>query len=199
MTWLRIPALLAAPLLIAAEAPPPKDRATPASSPGSWIEYTDYPMNAAREGTEGTTAFRLDVDRLGVPTRCTVTTSSGSAILDTTACDKLMIRARFTPAKDAKGKAVPDTYNGRINWRLPEDDGTIYLPPTPYKSVTTFTVNIDGSTSDCSSTLNGEPVKDDDPCKERVLGYRYTVQEDATGKPMQQKLRMTEIIEKVAE
>lgn len=202
MTWLRIPAflgaLLAAPLLIAAEAPTPKDRASPTSSPGSWFSDADYPLDAQRAEIDGTTAFRLDIDRLGVPTRCTITTSSGSASLDTATCDKLMVRARFTPAKDAKGKSVPDTYNGRITWRLPDNDGTRRLPPMPFHSVTTFIINPDGSASDCTTTMNGKPMDAGGPCQ-GIVSSRYTVQKDGAGKPVRQKIRMTTSFEKVAE
>lgn len=109
-----------------------------------------------------------------------------------------MVRARFTAAKDAKGKPVPDVYTGRITWRLPDNDGTVHLPPMPFLSVTTFTINPDGSASDCTAIVNDKPVDAGGPCQ-GILGGRYAVQKDAAGKPVRQKLRLMTSFEKVAE
>ena len=48
-------------------------------------------------------------------------------------CGILVRRARFTPARDAAGKPVPDTFEGRIVWRLPETGPppAEILPPSP--------------------------------------------------------------------
>ncbi|MDI1297440.1 MAG: energy transducer TonB [bacterium] len=188
------------PLMLAAAPAPnqsvPSQRAAPAASPGSWFSDADYPAAAMRMEQDGITAFQLDVDKTGTPTRCTITSSSGVALLDQTTCDKLMERARFTPARNASNKAVADTYAGRMAWRLPEADGTMSLPPLPYVQVVTFMVNLDGSVSDCVAMLNGKPAQPQ-ICADIVSSRRYPVQRDATGKPMRQKLRMTMGFEKV--
>ncbi len=49
----------------------------------------------------------LTVDASGAPTRCTVVASDGMRALERTACDALMRRARFSPARDAAGATVP--------------------------------------------------------------------------------------------
>lgn len=53
------------------------------------------------------TRVDLTVDAAGLPVRCDVTLSEGSRALDRTACDHLMRRARFTPARDAAGAPIP--------------------------------------------------------------------------------------------
>ena len=93
----------------------------PRGSPQSWITNDDYPAGALREEKQGTTGFQLDVDASGRVTNCTVTVSSGSTDLDSTACSLLKRRARFTPAIDAKGLAVPSSWESRFRWELPKD------------------------------------------------------------------------------
>jgi protein TonB len=118
MTRFRYIALPAAPFLIAAEGPP-VHRAIPTNNPGIWLNNVDYPMDAAWAEIEGVTAFMLEVGIAGTPIRCTVTSSSGSASLDTATCTIMMERARFTPARDGKGRPVRDFFNSKIYWRLP--------------------------------------------------------------------------------
>lgn len=89
-------------------------------NPGSWVMNQDYPKEAIKAREHGLTSFVLDVDRDGKVTGCTLTLSSGSALLDATTCSLLTRRARFVPARDARGKRVPATYRNRFNWMLPE-------------------------------------------------------------------------------
>ncbi|BBD98777.1 energy transducer TonB [Sphingobium amiense] len=156
-------------------------------------------MEAARAEIEGTTAFRLEIDRAGMPQRCIVTISSGSASLDNATCDKLMVRARFTIPKDARGRSVSDIYNGRITWRLPDADAPAQLPSIPHIMKVTFYVNPDGTTSDCSATLNDVEPGPSEICAAQVLGRHFPIQTDASGKPVRQKLRMVMGIEKASD
>jgi TonB family protein len=90
----------------------------------------DYPAEALRAGEQGTVAFQLEVGADGRVAACTVTSSSGSASLDTTTCRLLRERARFTPARDSSGKAVSDTVSSRATWQLPEGGSdSSQLPP----------------------------------------------------------------------
>ena len=66
----------------------------------------DYPAAAVRAGEQGDVGYRLDVGPNGRVTRCTVTASSGSAILDSETCRMLTARARFTPATDASATPI---------------------------------------------------------------------------------------------
>ncbi len=104
-------------------APPRPSMATPAKprgNPGGWVTNEDYPSSAMREGLQGVTGFRLDIGPDGRVTNCTVTSSSGSQLLDDTACRLLVRRARFTPAKDAAGNGMPASYSNRVRWQIPD-------------------------------------------------------------------------------
>lgn len=101
--------------------PAPPAVATPLSprgSPGSWVTNDDYPPSAQRDGVEGVTGFRLSVGPDGKVTGCAVTASSGSSLLDDTACRLLTRRARFNAAKDASGAGVAASYAGRFRWKI---------------------------------------------------------------------------------
>lgn len=104
-------------------APPRPSMATPAKprgNPGAWVTNEDYPSSAMREGVQGVTGFRLDIGPDGKVTNCTVTASSGSSLLDDTACRLLIRRARFTPAKDSEGNGMPASYSNRVRWQIPD-------------------------------------------------------------------------------
>lgn len=90
-------------------------------NPGTWVTNADYPAAAVQAKESGTTGFSLDIGTDGRVTNCTVTSSSGSALLDTTTCTLLTRRARFTPARDNKGNPAPDTFSSRFRWTLPEE------------------------------------------------------------------------------
>jgi TonB family protein len=114
-------------------APPTGGRARsqPARAPASLVTYfssDDYPAAALRAREEGPVGFRLEIDRTGRVSACAITSSSGSAALDSTTCALLVRRARFIPARDAKGRAVADSVRGRIVWRLPASQPPPTLP-----------------------------------------------------------------------
>lgn len=92
---------------------------SPRGSPQSWVTDDDYPAAALRAEQAGTVRFRLDVDASGKVTNCTVTGSSGTSVLDTTACNLLKRRARFNPAEDEGGNKIPAPYNGSFTWKIP--------------------------------------------------------------------------------
>lgn len=90
----------------------------PISPPGSWITDDDYPAAAMRAGHQGTVSFEMQIDSSGLPSGCSVTASSGFDDLDHQACALLLQRARFSPARDASGKAIAAKYLGRFTWRV---------------------------------------------------------------------------------
>jgi len=81
----------------------------------------DYPMDAIRNEEQGTSAFKLTIDRQGRVADCAITSSSGSKSLDAATCNVIQTRARFVPARDSSGNAVTDEFRGRIRWELPDD------------------------------------------------------------------------------
>ncbi|MEA2999212.1 MAG: periplasmic protein TonB [Sphingomonadales bacterium] len=117
-------AAVAVLLLATSAAPPPPASAPPPASKGTLAELfsdADYPMAALRGHEQGKVDFRLDIDSAGEVAGCTVTHSSGSASLDEATCRLLKERARFSPARDAGGNAVPDKFDGHIIWRIDDD------------------------------------------------------------------------------
>jgi len=115
------PLLRALPLLLLTIA-----QADPASAPpprtldfAPLFSDADYPAEALANNEAGTVVFRLDIDRKGRVSRCTITTSSGAASLDATTCRVLRQRARFTAKRNADGKPVPATVEGHITWHMP--------------------------------------------------------------------------------
>lgn len=78
----------------------------------------DYPKDARKAGVTGITYYRVFVSVLGAPTGCIVTTSSGSPVLDAKACELIMARARFSPARDTRGQAIKGELDARVIWRF---------------------------------------------------------------------------------
>jgi protein TonB len=115
------------PPVVAAPPPPPPPPPAPArkvepararANLASYVSDDDYPPSAAAAGQEGRTGFRLDIGPDGRVTNCTVTSSSGSSVLDQATCRIMRSRARFTPAHDSNGNPVADTHDDAITWRL---------------------------------------------------------------------------------
>ncbi|MEA3050169.1 MAG: hypothetical protein QOG84_2005 [Sphingomonadales bacterium] len=132
-------AAFAALLLATAEAPPPAAPAPPPVSRGALAQLfgeADYPADALRRHEQGKVGFHLDIDAAGGVAGCTITQSSGSASLDEATCRLIKARARFSPVRDAGGKAVPDTFDGHIVWHL--DDDTAPAPPPGSSLATLF-------------------------------------------------------------
>lgn len=86
---------------------------------GAWITTDDYPPSAIRAGEEGVVGISLQVGADGRAQSCTVTVPSGHAALDQATCRLYQRRARFTPARDDAGNAIPSTFADRIRWELP--------------------------------------------------------------------------------
>lgn len=102
--------------------PPPPSQARGASTrnESSWARriQENYPSRAQREGTEGTVGVRVTVTPDGRATNCSVTSSSGSGVLDEAACSGMERYARFNPALDAAGNEISGSYSTRITYRL---------------------------------------------------------------------------------
>jgi protein TonB len=91
----------------------------PIGDPSTWVRESDYPSNFMRNGEEGTTRFQVRVGANGLPTMCFTIGSSGHFQLDGRACNLVMNRARFNPARDGSGNAVAGIYTGSHEWRAP--------------------------------------------------------------------------------
>jgi TonB family protein len=107
----------------------PASRARIEGSISAILSDDDYPIEAIRKQEQGTVAFRLEISETGKVASCSVTESSGSKLIDETTCRIMSERARFNPARDARGRAVADSFNSRIVWRLPDSP-----PGTPLQT-----------------------------------------------------------------
>ncbi|MDJ0641268.1 MAG: TonB family protein [Erythrobacter sp.] len=103
-------------------APPLPDpiAASPRNAPGRWITDNDYRSRWIREGREGKARFRLEISAKGRVSSCEILGSTGHAVLDVATCRLITRRARFDPAKDSSGAAVPGTFTSSVNWQIPE-------------------------------------------------------------------------------
>ncbi len=104
----------------AACAPPPDPPSPVRVSVARYFADEDYPVEALRRDEQGTVEFELDVGKDGRVRRCTVTASSGSALLDSTTCRLAAERARFEPRTGADGRPAAARYVSRLTWRIPE-------------------------------------------------------------------------------
>ena len=146
--------ILLAAVAAAGAQPQPK----PIAHPGTWITAADYPAAAIMAGESGTVGFTLGVDEQGRTVQCTITQPSNSAVLDSTTCRLMALRARFEPARDAKGKAIPSTFQSRMRWVLPA-----FRPPIPGLLVTTVELSPDGKVEKCSTEATDavpQPARD---------------------------------------
>lgn len=94
--------------------------ALPKTSDYRWVTANDYPSRGLRMGLTGRVVIEMPVNRYGFATRCRIATSSGHPILDNATCRYMERRARFFPARDAQGNAVPGTYTRAVVWQIPE-------------------------------------------------------------------------------
>lgn len=115
------------PMVMANRPEPPDPRtalprhAKPADSPGDWITSEDYPASALRENLAGSVKFRFTIEPDGHVRDCVPIRSSGSPLLDSTACGIFTLHARYWPARDRHGKAIAETATQTVRWQIPAD------------------------------------------------------------------------------
>jgi len=85
----------------------------------SYISDADYPAAGHAQHMQGIISLRLTVGTDGRVTNCDILSSSGFPLLDQTTCTLLAARARFTPARDARGNPTTDVVSARIGWIEP--------------------------------------------------------------------------------
>ncbi len=90
----------------------------PLSPVTDWVLFADYPAGAMAGDRDYAIGFELDVAATGRASACRITAGSGSAVVDLTTCDAAKRRARFTPARDAKGEPVASRYAARLSWSV---------------------------------------------------------------------------------
>ncbi|HYD24116.1 MAG TPA: TonB family protein [Croceibacterium sp.] len=101
--------------------PPSQARGAEPDNQRSWTQriMDNYPSRALRDETEGTVGVRVQVGANGRVASCSVSSSSGSPVLDEAACADLTRYARFKPALDAAGRPTTGSWATRIVYRIP--------------------------------------------------------------------------------
>jgi protein TonB len=98
-------------------------RETPPRQRRGHLKYSDNPTLSDTGGVGGTVSVRYAIETNGRATGCIVTRSSGNTALDETTCRLIEQRFRFTPARDARGRAVRSVLVQNHEWVIEQ------LPP----------------------------------------------------------------------
>jgi protein TonB len=102
--------------------PPAVDRSRGVTPQGqsSWARriQDNYPSRALNEGVEGRVGVSVTVTPQGRATGCSVTSSSGSSVLDQAACRGMESYARFNPALDRDGNPIAGSFRTTIVYQL---------------------------------------------------------------------------------
>jgi TonB family protein len=85
----------------------------------AWITPYDYPPEALRANQQGKVFMIWRVETDGTVKDCRVIGSSGSAALDTTSCNLIRKRARYSPFLDRDGHPAVTWQSAEFRWLLP--------------------------------------------------------------------------------
>ena len=118
-----------APVFTRAAPPPPAPAPPPAPSKArgaqpenqrSWSQriQDNYPARAVRDEIEGRVGVRVTVGPNGRVSGCSVSSPSGSSILDDAACQDITRYARFSPALDDDGNPTTGSWGTTIVYQL---------------------------------------------------------------------------------
>lgn len=117
----------APPVRIVPPAAPPAPPAAPSQARGaspdnqrSWAAriQENYPSRAIRDEVEGRVGVRVSIGPNGRVSACSVSSSSGSNILDDAACEGMNRYARFKPALDDAGNPTTGSFSTTIVYQL---------------------------------------------------------------------------------
>ena len=92
--------------------------ARPKKAMSKYASPNDYPNSALSTGVEGDAHALVDVDVEGRASNCRIIRSSGNRAIDTATCTIVTKRARYEPARNAKGEAVTSPYYLVFRWAI---------------------------------------------------------------------------------
>jgi len=103
--------------------PPPAPSKARGATPDGLARWSariqeNYPPRAVRDEIEGRVGVRVTIGPNGRVSACSVTSPSGSSILDDAACSGMRSYARFNPALDAAGNPTTGSYTTTIVYNL---------------------------------------------------------------------------------
>ncbi len=94
-------------------------------APEAWLKDSGWVCDWHACDGGGTVRLALTVTPQGRVKACEIIESSGNVRIDENTCAMLTRRARFTPAKDKRGRPVEGRWESRIHWKVPDE------PPAP--------------------------------------------------------------------
>ena len=148
----------------------------PTGNPGLWVTTNDYPSEALREEREGLVGFSLTIGADGRVSACKVTSSSGHDDLDAAACSLITQRARFDPARNAKGIAKTGQYANRVRWQIPTKGQNVarnFPIPKAGQVNMSFVVDENGKPSKCEMSAAATNAEARTPCDAGVTFQPY--------------------------
>lgn len=95
--------------------------AKPGSDVGNWVNTEDLPRGLMRSDEVVESSLALTVSAKGRVTRCDIWISSARPELDRRACELMIIRGHYAPARDAAGNPVQGVDWQRVRWQVPKD------------------------------------------------------------------------------
>jgi hypothetical protein len=96
--------------------------ATPIGQEG-WLGPGSYPWLFLRNGQSMIVSLRMVVDASGAPTECVVQAPKTQSGAETLTCREILKTARFEPALDRSGNAVPSYFATTIFYATPRRNG----------------------------------------------------------------------------
>lgn len=90
--------------------------AEPIGDESRWVTPDDLPPAYENMAQTRLAVMRLDIDISGRVANCTILRSTGAALLDFQSCRVMTARARYTPARDEAGQAIPTIRTKKIEW-----------------------------------------------------------------------------------
>lgn len=89
----------------------------------SWLGAGSYPWSFLRNSQSMIVNLRMVVDASGTPTECVVQSPKTQSGAETLTCREIMKTARFEPALDREGNAVPSFFATSIFYATPRRNG----------------------------------------------------------------------------
>ncbi|WP_299327796.1 energy transducer TonB [Parasphingopyxis sp.] len=187
--------------------------AVPLGNPSLWITNADYPAMSIRLEEEGTAGFRLRVGADGRVKECTITSSTGSELLDEQTCGALTFRARFAPARDGEGNPIEGSYSSSVRWEIPRsslgdmEDASLGVRPSAYLVEFVVDFAVDGTVLNCQLAFV-EPASEIVEAMEQQFcqqyeysGFQILPYTDEDGNPVPRRIRtrMSTSIEEIPE
>ena len=139
--------------LAAADPGPTPPKSIGVGSLAGLFSADDYPRDAADRNEQGRVQVTVHIDAAGAVSSCEIKQSSGFPSLDTRTCEIIARRAKFIPARDSAGNAVPSETTQTVTWRL--STGPEFTPSDPWGVSAILTYGPDKQPQSCRMEPTG--------------------------------------------